>query len=50
VSVRKLMVAAMMVMVLLLLYEAAWGGEAGIGRSLENRAQRAGTDIGLIDP
>jgi hypothetical protein len=47
---RKVMVAAMLIVVMLLLYEATAGGEGGIGRSAESRAARAGSGIGSIDP
>lgn len=47
---RKVMVAAMMIVVMLVLYEAVVGGETGIGRSVEQRAERLGEEIGSIDP
>jgi hypothetical protein len=47
---RKLLMAAMMIVTLLLIFEAAYGGEEGIGRAVERGAERAGPGIGSIDP
>lgn len=47
---RNLTVAAMLIIAMLLLYEFAFGGEEGIGRSMERRAERASLDIGSLDP
>jgi len=47
---RKLLMAVMMIVTMLLIYEAAYGGEEGISRVMERGAERAGSDIGSIDP
>lgn len=47
---RKLTVAAMMIIAMLLLYEATIGGEEGIDRSTERRGEQLQQQIGTIDP
>lgn len=47
---RKLTVAAMMIIAMLLLYETTIGGEEGIDRSAGRRAEQLHQEIGAIDP
>lgn len=47
---RKMMIAALMIVAMLIIYEASIGGEAGIDRSVGRRAERINLELESIDP